>query len=477
MGKGKGKKKKAGTGAAKTEKKTAKAAEKRARREEKKKKDDEDDIDKILEEIRRKEAKKVEVVVEDNVAAPTPRCNFSITPNPVKDNELIFYGGEYFNGSKTFVYGDLFRFNTTKETWMSVSSPNSPPPRSAHQTVAWKNFLFVFGGEFTSPHQERFYHYKDFWRFDLSTNTWDQLQQKGAPSARSGHRMVVFKNRIYVFGGFYDTLREVKYYNDLFYFDLMDMKWVKVEYKPGALQPPPRSGGLLFADVDMIFLYGGYCKTVDAKTGMDRGVTYTDMWSLDAQKLEWNKVKRSGTAPGPRAGISLFVHKRRAVVFGGVVDNEEKDGEALSSTFYNEMFAFQMDNRRCERAGVPRKTPPQPPPAPRPPTRTAGSERPRGPKTRMPWTPKITMTLVMATTTSMMAMGMRMPWRGKRRWRNQRERRLTTRRTTTGARWPRQWPMRRRRWTWDQPSSRHPRWRRGESAKSLRSMGCSPAAA
>jgi hypothetical protein len=26
-----------------------------------------------------------------------------------------------------------------------VSSPNSPPPRSAHQAVAWKNSLFIFG--------------------------------------------------------------------------------------------------------------------------------------------------------------------------------------------------------------------------------------------------------------------------------------------------------------------------------------------
>lgn len=97
---------------------------------------------------------------------------------------------------KTFVYGDLYRYDVEKREWKLVSSPNSPPPRSAHQAVAWKNHLYIFGkvaltrlvncpfvvlslnvvsdfyfifniftflhigGEFTSPNQERFHHYK-----------------------------------------------------------------------------------------------------------------------------------------------------------------------------------------------------------------------------------------------------------------------------------------------------------------------------
>lgn len=94
---------------------------------------------------------------------------------------------------QTFVYGDLYRYDVEKNEWKLVSSPNSPPPRSAHQTVAWKNNIYMFGnrtlfwgghsmsksavlvyeiyfifspfvdvsgGEFTSPNQERFHHYK-----------------------------------------------------------------------------------------------------------------------------------------------------------------------------------------------------------------------------------------------------------------------------------------------------------------------------
>lgn len=74
---------------------------------------------------------------------------------------------------------------------------------------------------------------------DLKTNQWEQLNLKGCPSPRSGHRMVIvgchaslisaevisfsicttfflivfqvlYKHKIIVFGGFYDTLREVR---------------------------------------------------------------------------------------------------------------------------------------------------------------------------------------------------------------------------------------------------------------------------
>jgi hypothetical protein len=51
-------------------------------------------------------------------------------------------------------------------------------------------------------------------------------------------------------------------------------------------------------------------------------------------------------APGPRASFSLVAHKARAFLFGGVSDNEAKGGEDLSSEFHNDLYTFNMDNRR-----------------------------------------------------------------------------------------------------------------------------------
>ncbi|KAL5192116.1 Kelch domain-containing protein 4 [Glycine soja] len=337
--------KKPGKGKEKTERKTARAEEKKARRETKKL-SPEDDIDAILLSIQKEEAKKKEVHVDDNVPAPSPRSNCSLTVNPLKETELILYGGEFYNGNKTFVYGDLYRYDVEKLEWKLVSSPNSPPPRSAHQAVAWKNYVYIFGGEFTSPNQERFHHYKDFWMLDLKTNQWEQLNLKGCPSPRSGHRMVLYKHKIILFGGFYDTLREVRYYNDLFVFDLDQFKWQEIKPKPGAMWPTARSGFQLFVYQDDIFLYGGYSKEVSSdKSNSEKGIVHSDMWSLDPKTWEWNKVKKSGMPPGPRAGFSMCVHKRRALLFGGVVDIEV-EGDVMMSLFLNELYGFQLDTNR-----------------------------------------------------------------------------------------------------------------------------------
>ncbi|XP_057479103.1 uncharacterized protein LOC130766449 [Actinidia eriantha] len=337
--------KKPGKGKEKTERKTAKAEEKKARRETKKV-SPEDDIDAILLSIQKEEAKKKEVHVEDNVPAPSPRSNCSLNINPLKETELILYGGEFYNGNKTFVYGDLYRYDVEKQEWKLISSPNSPPPRSAHQAVAWKNYLYIFGGEFTSPNQERFHHYKDFWMLDLKTNQWEQLNYKGCPSPRSGHRMVLYKHKIIIFGGFYDTLREVRYFNDLHVFDLDQFKWQEIKPTPGCMWPSARSGFQLFIHQDEIFLYGGYSKEVSSdKNGSEKGIVHSDMWSLDPRTWEWNKVKKSGMPPGPRAGFSICVHKKRAVLFGGVVDMEV-EGDVIMSLFLNELYGFQLDSRR-----------------------------------------------------------------------------------------------------------------------------------
>ncbi|MFS7971619.1 putative kelch-type beta propeller [Helianthus anomalus] len=337
--------KKPGKGKEKTERKTAKAEEKKARRESKKV-SPEDDIDAILLSIQKEEAKKKEIHVEENAPRPSPRSNCSLNINPLKETEMILYGGEFYNGTKTYVYGDLYRYDVNKGDWKLVSSPNSPPPRSAHQAVAWKNYLYIFGGEFTSPNQERFHHYKDFWMLDLKTNQWEQLNYKGCPSPRSGHRMVLYKHKLVVFGGFYDTLREVRYFNDLYVFDLDTFKWQEIKPTPGCLWPSARSGFQLFVHQDDIYLYGGYSKEISSdKNSSEKGIVHSDMWVLDPKTWVWNKVKKGGMPPGPRAGFSMSVHKNRAVLYGGVVDMET-EGDVLMSLFLNELYGFQLDIHR-----------------------------------------------------------------------------------------------------------------------------------
>jgi len=205
---------------------------------------DEDDIDALLAEFKAKDAAKTAVTVEAGVDPPSPRVNCAVVANPVREHEVLVFGGECYNGAKTHVYDDLYVYHTGNRTWKRVSSPNTPPPRSAHQMVAFRGDVFLFGGEFTSPNQERFHHYRDLWRLNLTDYAWAELKtaNKGGPSARSGHRMCVWRRKLVVFGGYYDTFREVRYHNDLHVFDLDTYKWSQVVPPAGAPVPSPRSG-------------------------------------------------------------------------------------------------------------------------------------------------------------------------------------------------------------------------------------------
>ncbi|KAF3658516.1 putative acetate--CoA ligase ACS, chloroplastic/glyoxysomal-like [Capsicum annuum] len=97
---------------------------------------------------------------------------------------------------------------------------------------------------------------RDFWV--LETNQWEQLNYKGCPSPRSGHRMILYKHKIIVFGGFYDTLREVRVPSGFvthlqlsafcsitmifMYLYLDQYKWQEIKSTSGCMWQSARSG-------------------------------------------------------------------------------------------------------------------------------------------------------------------------------------------------------------------------------------------
>jgi N-acetylneuraminic acid mutarotase len=141
-----------------------------------------------------------------------------------------------------------------------------------------------------------------------------------------------------LFGGFYDTITETKYFNDLYIFDLDTLKWTKVEKTALGQVPKPRSGFVMTVFENTLILYGGYSKEKVTKYGEAKGVIHTDLWSINlnnAPNLVWERMKRSGIPPTPRSGMSAILDKRRLLVFGGVFDEEEDI--KMKSNFYNDM--------------------------------------------------------------------------------------------------------------------------------------------
>ncbi|KAG6620852.1 Kelch repeat-containing protein [Phytophthora cinnamomi] len=371
-GGGGGKADKAAAKAQRQEAKKAKQSAKSAKKDRKALGTDEEDIELILQEFRKRDAERTQVLVEP-APQPSPRANFTLSA--LASGEMLLFGGEYFDGDVNECYNDVFKWNLDVKqpldaaevaqlaqqapsdaealrdaAWKSISSPNTPPPRCSHQAAVYRDHLYVFGGEFATADQ--FHHYRDLWRLDLKTNAWEELEVKGGPSPRSGHRMVVWRNYLVVFGGFYEAARETKWFNDLYLFNLAELKWQKVTYPPHRQTPAERSGCQLAVhpSKDLVFVYGGYAKVKNVGEKSE-GKVYSDLWALNLapvlkrQSPTWEKLSRKGQAPSPRGGAAVTVHKQRFILFGGVFD-EEKRRHTMQSTFYNDLFVYDMDRRR-----------------------------------------------------------------------------------------------------------------------------------
>lgn len=355
MGKGRDKRKKlkgtasVGKGALKTERKTQKNEEKKARRDGKAGAGGEDDIDAILAQLDLESAAKSAVRVTADAPPPGARVNCVWLPNgDQKAEEIVMFGGELFDqkADRVYMYGDIFLFNPAKERWTHVES-KGPHPRSACAAAVHKKCLYIFGGEFTSPNQEKFRHFRDLWRLDMATWEWDELPCKGGPSARSGHRMVCHRGALYVFGGYYDTGDDVpKYYNDLWRFDLDDLRWAPL----GDMRdrwPAPRSGYQFALHGDRLVLHGGYAKARDEDDAeLERGAALDDTWCWHFDSGKWERIARAGMAPSKRASFSMVTHKASAYMFGGVADEEAKGGEVIVSNFFNELYQLNLAQGR-----------------------------------------------------------------------------------------------------------------------------------
>ncbi|XP_067292695.1 kelch domain-containing protein 4-like [Pseudorasbora parva] len=129
---------------------------------------EEEDLEALIAEFQSLDAKKTQVI-ETACAPPppSPRLNASLCAHPEKD-ELILFGGEFFNGKKIFLYNELFFYNIKKNTWLKAEIPN--PPQQSVIVPQGGGQMWIFGGEFASPDSEQFYHYKDLWVLHLDTH-------------------------------------------------------------------------------------------------------------------------------------------------------------------------------------------------------------------------------------------------------------------------------------------------------------------
>ncbi|CAG5147563.1 uncharacterized protein ALTATR162_LOCUS2058 [Alternaria atra] len=369
--------------AAKQEKKAGKKDKKVASKTQEIDSDAEDvDLDDILAQYA-KEQEQHHAITEIPAEPPSARTSSTLIANPANENEIFLFGGEYFNGATAKFFNDLMIYNIKQDSWKQVTSPNSPLPRSGHAWCRAANTkeIYLFGGEFSSPKQGTFYHYNDFWKLDPVTREWTRMEGKSktaAPPARSGHRMVGFKQYIILFGGFQDTSATTKYLNDLWIYDCVNFSWHTPKLQAARAVPDARSSFSLLPHEQGAVIYGGYSRVKTQAGGKQqqqgkgkkssgggpasrmvlKPKVHDDTWfiritpppadqpSTTLPTVSWEKRKKPANAPNPaRAGATMAYHKGRGVLFGGVHDVEESE-EGIDSEFFNQLFIWNVERNR-----------------------------------------------------------------------------------------------------------------------------------
>lgn len=366
MGKDK-KSKKKGAGMEKTLAKTEKKIDKAIKKE--LEEIGEESIEKLIADSIAKEQalNKVKEDTLDVGQSPSRRGGSTFNLFPEKD-ELILFGGEYYNGNKVAMYNDLFIYSIKKNQWTRIRAPNGPAPRTFHQSAFVSRNggeLWVFGGEFSSPSQSQFYHYNDLWCFQFQSKTWKKIAASNGPSARSGHRMVVMKKYLVVFGGYYDNLRNCRFYNDTYLFNLETERWEEMSWKSNGLVECPSVRSACQLSVcgknNTIVLYGGFSKEM-LKKGREKAIVHSDMFVLhhEARKTGqmewfWKKAKQGGVKPSERLSYSMItISDETALLFGGVHDlkddedmnDDDDDEEGASSIFYNDLYKLDLTTQK-----------------------------------------------------------------------------------------------------------------------------------
>ncbi|KAJ8612527.1 hypothetical protein CTAYLR_003739 [Chrysophaeum taylorii] len=363
MGGKKKKKKDPAKDAAKKARKAAraeKAALKRDRREGRDDEEEEEDIDKVLSEVARADAERREVTLtplgdSSLVRGIAGRANCSLTA--VGRDEMWLFGGERCDGDACRARGELYR--RRKDEWTRVQAPGGPCPRCSHQAVEIAGKVYVFGGEYATLTQFR--HFNDLWALDPKKFSWEQKTPAGRrPGPRSGHRARNWRGQLLVFGGFFKSQTESRWFNDLWVYAPSRNEWSEIETStvPGAVKPPARSACGLALHGDLVFVWGGYSEIQCDNAVKAKGKEHVDSWMLDLSiesesessrsRRRWNRAAIKGRGPSQRAGSTAVVRGDLCYVFGGVHDDDDDDDDGLRtrSIFFGDVHVLDLAARR-----------------------------------------------------------------------------------------------------------------------------------
>ena len=230
--------------------------------------------------------------------APARRDEHSVVLEGLR---MWIFGGRDVNWARL---NDLHVFDLDTKLWQRISSNSTIPQRSEHTAVLDGHRMWVFAGHYYQG--QDCIRLNDLYYFDIEARQWQEVSAGDAPGARDGHSAVMHAHRMWVFGGCHSSPRGGTchgWFNDLHYFDVEAMAWVKLL----GWAPAARAQHTAVVAQRQMWIFGG-----DGPQGL-----LNDLQVYDLVAHRWREVREAGEAPSQRQRHSAVLDGGRMWIFGG----------------------------------------------------------------------------------------------------------------------------------------------------------------
>ncbi|XP_057660577.1 uncharacterized protein LOC130896456 [Diorhabda carinulata] len=259
-------------------------------------------------------------VAPDNVKSPAPSARSKHSSTLIGEYVYIL-GGR--NGN--LPTKDFWKYNLVTGKWYQIKpSGDKLPCLQEHTAVAYKDCLYVFGGEvgFSAGTET------PLWIYDIKLNCWKKKKTKKGvvtPKGRRGHTALVTNGSMLIYGGYQD-LRGSS--NELwaYHFDTESWHLISTTGKGSSECPPPRHKHSAVLQGDAMWIYGGMTDLQER----------SDLWKWDIPSRTWHCVK-SKINPGPlHSHAACKLPSAHMLIFGG-----ERNGQANNDLW---KFSFALES-------------------------------------------------------------------------------------------------------------------------------------
>jgi len=250
-------------------------------------------------------------------AAPQARTSQSMAYDRI-NSKMVLFGGIGIIPSGFSSLNDTWTYDFAINNWTNMTPSISPQARSRSAMVynSLYSDMILFGG---SPNSNIYFN--DTWEYNITTNSWMNMNPPIAPPARYGHTLVYdeLRNKIILFGGWgYNG-----FYNDTWTYDILLNNWTKTNPQSA---PLPRMDHTMIYDSshDDLILFGGSAENA----------FFSDTWNYDPSSNNWTKLIPP-TSPSYRRGHAMtYDDKHGEILLVG--------GTAWNFNPFNETWVYNL---------------------------------------------------------------------------------------------------------------------------------------